>query len=234
MEAKKKVKMLNDYEIDSMWMSYRYCIGRRTIAAYHRAGDIASHCYGRMSDDRSEFTAFDINREIESHLNFGRPSFNIPVNGSNRLHKYGTGIDLVGDFMFEEINIKNRNDLYGIDTVRFDVVNGEVNPSFYEIKKIEDENKLKLWNEYWISSLEDLMIWSELAHLFSKKTHHLLKLVDDSTCYAFKTYRSYGNTMDGDINWKKVWIPVDKSITALGKYSIPEENIKEDLGKRNE
>ena len=64
---------LNDfggYEEDSMWMSYRYCIGRHTIASFMRACDIASHCYGRMSEERSIFTAYDINREIERSLQF--------------------------------------------------------------------------------------------------------------------------------------------------------------------
>ena len=32
---------LDSYEEDSMWMSYRYCIGRHTIASHMRANDIA-------------------------------------------------------------------------------------------------------------------------------------------------------------------------------------------------
>ena len=42
---------LDSYEEDSMWMSYRYCIGRHTIASHMRANDIGSHCYGRMSEE---------------------------------------------------------------------------------------------------------------------------------------------------------------------------------------
>ena len=64
----KKSTSLTDfdgYEEDSMWMSYRYCIGRHTIAAHIRAGDIGTHCYGRMTKERSVFTAYDINREIK-------------------------------------------------------------------------------------------------------------------------------------------------------------------------
>lgn len=66
---------LTDWDMDSMWMSYRYCIGRKTIAANMRAHDIKIHCYNKMSKERSIFTAFDINREIEDRLRYGKPSF---------------------------------------------------------------------------------------------------------------------------------------------------------------
>ena len=44
--AKKKtenVKMMTQYEEDCVWMSYRYCIGRHTIASHCHAGDIAKN-----------------------------------------------------------------------------------------------------------------------------------------------------------------------------------------------
>ena len=66
---------LTDWDMDSMWMSYRYCIGRKTIAASMRAHDIKIHCYHKISKERSIFTAFDINREIEDRLRYGKPSF---------------------------------------------------------------------------------------------------------------------------------------------------------------
>ena len=62
---------LSDYEEDCMWMSYRYCIGRHTIASHMHANDIWKNCKGCMSKDRELFTAFDINREIEDKLRFG-------------------------------------------------------------------------------------------------------------------------------------------------------------------
>ena len=66
---------LSDYEEDCMWMSYRYCVGRHTIAASMHAPAIWKHCKGRMSDERALFTAFDINREIESSMVFIKPYF---------------------------------------------------------------------------------------------------------------------------------------------------------------
>ena len=61
---KKKEQMLSEYEIDNIWMSYRYCIGRHTIAAHCHAGDIANNAYGRMTKERMQFMAKDINQEI--------------------------------------------------------------------------------------------------------------------------------------------------------------------------
>lgn len=40
---KKQQQMLSEYEIDNIWMSYRYCIPRHTIASHCHAGDIANN-----------------------------------------------------------------------------------------------------------------------------------------------------------------------------------------------
>lgn len=50
-----------------MWTSYRYCIGRHTYVT-SLAGEIAQHYYNRLSDERMEFTAADIRKEISDKL----------------------------------------------------------------------------------------------------------------------------------------------------------------------
>ena len=50
-----------------MWTSYRYCIGRHTYVT-SLAGEIAQHYYNRLSDERMEFTATDIRKEISDKL----------------------------------------------------------------------------------------------------------------------------------------------------------------------
>lgn len=108
----KKNTSLNDfngYEEDSMWMSYRYCIGRHTIASYMRAGDIAAHCYGRMTRERSIFTAYDINREIEDKMRYGcGPTWHFPIISVNRI--YTTAIDIFCQFV-EDYNITSKKQL---------------------------------------------------------------------------------------------------------------------------
>ena len=67
----KKNNMLSEYEMDNIYMSYRYCIGRHTIAAHCHAGDIANNAYGRMSKERMQFMSNDINSSIYNclHIN---------------------------------------------------------------------------------------------------------------------------------------------------------------------
>ena len=98
---------LTDYEEDCMWMSYRYCIGRHTIASSMHAGHIWANCKDRMSNERALFTAFDINREIENSLQFHKPYFHFPLTSLNRI--YTSAVDIVCEFM-EDYNIKSIDD----------------------------------------------------------------------------------------------------------------------------
>ena len=43
------------YMEDLIWMSYRYCIGRHTIAANSHAGDIAKYSFDHISENRKSF-----------------------------------------------------------------------------------------------------------------------------------------------------------------------------------
>jgi len=100
---------LSEYETDCMWMSYRYCIGRHTIASHMHAHDIWINCKGRItSKERELFNAFDINREIEQHLNFINPNFYFPITSLNRI--YTPALDIVFEFI-EDYNIKSKKDL---------------------------------------------------------------------------------------------------------------------------
>ena len=99
---------LSDYEEDCMWMSYRYCIGRHTIASHMHASDIWKHCKGRISDERSLFTAFDINREVESSMTFIKPYFHFPLTSLNRI--YTSAIDIFCQFL-EDYKIEDIADL---------------------------------------------------------------------------------------------------------------------------
>ena len=102
-----KNTQLTDYEEDCMYMSYRYCIGRHTIASSMHAGDIWKHCKGRMSKERQLFTAFDINRNIEDCLRFHAPYFYFPITSLNRI--YTSAVDIVCEFM-EDYNINSIED----------------------------------------------------------------------------------------------------------------------------
>lgn len=115
-------KFHRDFMMDSMWMSYRYCIGRHTIASHARAREIAEYCYGHMSNERSVFTAYDINREIEDKMRFGAggPNWHFPITSLNKI--YTTAIDIFCEFL-EDYNIKSKEDYlkyYSIDVILSD------------------------------------------------------------------------------------------------------------------
>ena len=126
---------LTDYEMDSMWMSYRYSIGSHTIATHMRAGDIVKNCYGRMSKDRSVFTAYDMNREIEDKLRYGYPAFHFPITSLNKI--YTSAIDVVCEFI-EDYNIKSVDDFIKYRNVEVILTDNECG------YKIEPQT----WDEY--------------------------------------------------------------------------------------
>ena len=61
---------LSEYEYDAMWMSYRYAIGRHTIATAMHAGQLVQAMYHRLDERQREQTVCDMRREISTILNW--------------------------------------------------------------------------------------------------------------------------------------------------------------------
>lgn len=277
--------MLSDfggYEEDSMWMSYRYCIGRHTIAASMRAGDIASNCYGRMSEERSIFTAYDINREIERCLQFGcGPTFMFPITSLNRI--YTSALDIFCQFV-EDFDIQKKEDLLKYYEVRIKLADNERGYTFETITWEEylRPQVLKICQEYWkndamtedfawnlfiryknneeigtdfvlkkfeeltknmtnpdhfyLTNVDDLMVWNHLVHLFDLEHHHKSILTNGKEVEWFWTYThdTYQKEDDPDhyyqkeIGYKRIRMPVDTHIGSVTEW-IPDKYIKEDI-----
>ena len=277
---------LNDfgsYEEDSMWMSYRYCIGRHTIASSMRAGDIASHCYGRMSEERSIFTAYDINREIERCLQFGcGPRWYFPITSFNRI--YTSALDIFCQLV-EDFDIQKKEDLLKYYEVRINLADNERGYTFEtitweewlrpQVHKIvlntlrylggettedeawehylnwkenpKDENSLNMDFErisknipnpeyFYLTNVDDLMVWNHLVHLFDLEHHHKSILTNGEEVEWFWTYTHDTYQKEGDpdhyyqkeIGYKRIRMPINAKIGSITKW-IPDENIKEDL-----
>ena len=136
---------LDSYDEDSMWMSYRYCIGRHTIAAHMRADAIARRCYGRLSNERSVFTAYDINREIERCLQFGcGPTWLFPITSLNAI--YTSAIDIYCQFV-EDFEIKTIDDLLNYKQVKVILADNERG---YKIETVT-------WEEYLIPQVHKIV-----------------------------------------------------------------------------
>jgi len=140
----RKNTKLTDYEEDSVWMSYRYCIGRHTIISHMRAADIWHNCKGRMSDERALFNAFDINREIEMSLSFMKPSFHFPLTSLNRI--YTPAVDIVCQFMLD-YNIKSKEDFIKYKDIHVILAD---NDQGYKIETVT-------WEEYLRPKVHELM-----------------------------------------------------------------------------
>ena len=274
---------LNDfgsYEEDSMWMSYRYCIGRHTIASSMRAGDIAFHCYGRMSEERSIFTAYDINREIERCLQFGCGSrWYFPITSFNRI--YTSALDIFCQFV-EDFDIQKKEDLlkyyevqinladnergYTFETITWEeylrpqvhkIVSGYLDEEITEDKAWEyylawkenpkDENSLNMDFKrisknipnpeyFYLTNVDDLMVWNHLVHLFDLEHHHKSILTNGEEVEWFWTYTHDTYQKEGDpdhyyqkeIGYKRIRMPINAKIGIITEW-IPDEHIKEDL-----
>lgn len=259
---------LDSYEEDSMWMSYRYCIGRHTIASHMRANDIASHCYGRMSEERSIFTAYDINREIERCLQFGcGPTWLFPITSLNAI--YTSAIDIFCQFV-EDFEIKTIDDLlnykqvkviladnergYKIETVTWkeylrpqvlkvcqnfynnDAMTtdyawkhfekwdnneddfGELGVQFHELTKNRPNP-----DHFYLTNIDDLLVWNNLVHLFDVEHHHKSVLTNGKEVEWYWTYVPDW-TKENEISYRRVRVPVDSSVDNVEMLT----NITED------
>lgn len=164
------------YYEDLIWMSYRYCIGRKTIAAHAHAGDIACNSYNCLSDERKAFMAHDIRREINDVLHNKRNCHC----SDYRQHVSEDGLSLI----FKElINMFGNSMPEGFDfeTFNYDVDNGKV-----DIKESNDNQDE--WNK--ISYLyDDLLPWIKLANVFDKKQHKLIVVEYDGKVEEYECFQ---------------------------------------------
>lgn len=231
-----KKQPMSDYEDDCMWMSYRYCIGGHTIATHMHSYEIYKNCYGRMSDDRSNFIAFDMNREIEDLLRFGigGPDFHFPSTGLNRI--YTSALDVYFEFL-NEYQIRSKEELLKYKSVEIILTDNERGYKF-EPKTYEEygEKPKKSSESFFMSGVQDLMVWNDLVHIFDKEHHHKSVLKDGSEVEWFWTYiksphlKMYHDTKSDleDFEYERIRVRVDKWSCHYVSY-IPESAIKETL-----
>lgn len=273
---------LTDYEEDCMWMSYRYCIGRHTIASHMHANDIWENCKGRMSKERSIFTAYDINREIEQSLQFGcGPAFIFPITSLNRI--YTSALDIFCQFV-EDFDIQKKEDLLKYYEVRIKLADNErgytfetitweehLRPQVHKIvskyygnddmsidfawkyfetwesgEKMNQDEMIKQFEEitrnrpssehFYLTNIDDLMVWNHLVHMFDLEHHHKSilkngKEVEWFWTYVHDTYQKEDEPehyYQKEIGYKRIRMPISSPIGSVTEW-IPDESIKEDI-----
>jgi hypothetical protein len=214
MENKDKLS----YEEEAlMWTSYRYSIGRHTYVA-ELAYYMAEKYYNLLSDERMEFSAEDIRREILSHLeNFpGHVEYDFNVSKEDRrpledMLQYWSdnSIDTLEKILsIDKIEIYHEGYAKGLPH-KYRVVTKEPNTSQY-MSQME---------------IDDLIPWANLASVFDKKNYKLVHSKYKGKEYSIVAFESWHHACKQsddkkgfyqDIPWKyeKIYVPVDKFVSG--------------------
>jgi hypothetical protein len=195
-------------------MSYRYCIGRHTIAAHMHAGNIADHAYGRMTEKRTLFMSEDINHEISHILNI-HDWFTIDNEWSVPPHEFKPLNVLYR--CLDDNHITTNEELRKIKNISAYYDNGWK----FHIYRYQDGGS----NVRSLSDIHDLEVWQQLANLFDLDSHKWCRLTDGTICEYYECWRHYYRD-DHSIGHRLWRIPVDAGFNTL--TYIPDESIAED------
>lgn len=228
---KAPITKITEFEETCMWMSYRYAIGRHTIASTMHANDIATHFFYRLPNDRKEFASFDIAREIDSILRWKYNLFIEYPNVNENFYPLEILMDFIKKYSIKELDEFNKFDRidYNCSTKEFKVkyVPSYIDayhssPDGSEQKEIYDKKRT-----YSMMDLEDLMHWQKLAACLDV---HRLKVIKtlyegkEEEYICFKTYfLQYGKTTEisqyngkpyevndlHNIWWDEHWMPIN-------------------------
>jgi len=246
---KSPILPISEFEETCMWMSYRYAIGRHTIAASMHANDIATHFFYRLSNDRKEFTAFDIAREIDNDLRF---EFNLFIDYPNlnvNYYPYEILMKFIKEFDIkdlDEFNKFSRID-YNCDTEGFKIRYVDSYIDAYHSSPIGDEQHeiYDIKKHYSTMDLDDLLHWQILSACLDVKRLKVIKTLyegKEEEHICFKSYfRQYGKATEisqyngepyevndlHNIWWDEHWIPLDKYLNGSEDCYLADEYITE-------
>ena len=156
-----------------------------------------------MTRERSIFTAYDINREIEERLQFGNcPEWHFPITSMNRI--YTSAIDIFCQFI-EDYDIKSKEDYlkyYKIDVILADNERG------YKIETTTWEEKLEslvpLFAEIYGEDGNDYDVKS-IIEWIKKKKQTCIDDVDSRIRWIIKSYPNPEYFYLNDIEDLFVW-----------------------------
>lgn len=214
----KEQQMLSEYEIDNIWMSYRYCIGRHTIASHCHAGDIANNAYGRMSKERMQFMAKDINQEIYNYLHVNDW---FCVDNVWNLKSFRP-LDIFYQCL-NDIGLKTYDDIKKIRNIECDFKkDGELNTNVYYFNNGK-------FNYKSFMDVEDLEVWQRLANLFDIENHKWCRMEGGIIVEYYEYWTHY--TTENGIEFRKIKCPIEGyhnfSVTKwIDEQFIEEDNIE--------
>ena len=228
--AKKKEKC-SLFEEMLMWTSYRYCIGRQTSVS-SLAGEMAQHYYDKLTDERMEFTASDIRREIYDKLQWH--PFNFKIHRMYDSDSFNP-LDVLLTFI-QKHNIDTIDEFCNYANLEYDAHTDE-----YKF-----ETKTPTIKSYFSASdIEDLIPWENLAACFDKKNHKIVTTEYEGKTETYRCFKSWkrvsvpcedkpGYYKMSEFGWEPIWIVVDEYLKTgntnrylADEFIINVENIKE-------
>lgn len=221
MAKKNKMNTCSDFEEMLMWTSYRYCIGRHTYVV-SMADDMAQHYYNKLSDEKKNFTAMDIRREITDRLRF--LPFTLDIHRWYSNDEYNPLKVLFTYFEIE--GIKSIEELATISRIEYDVHKDE-----YTSNRCESNFKSYISK----MDIDDLIPWENLASLFDVKNHKMLILKDGTKVEGYQAWTQKivpCEVKDGvqyyrnaEFGWYQIWKSVDDTVAGKKYHYIPAESI---------
>ena len=231
--AKKKEKC-SLFEEMLMWTSYRYCIGRQTSVS-SLAGEMAQHYYDKLTDERMEFTASDIRREIYDKLQWH--PFNFKIHRMYDSDSFNP-LDVLLTFI-QKHNIDTIDEFCKYANLEYDAHTDE-----YKF-----ETKTPTIKSYFSASdIEDLIPWENLAACFDKKNHKIVTTEYEGKTETHRCFKSWkrvsvpcedkpGYYNVSEFGWIPIWVVVDEYLKTgnTNRYLIDEFITKvEDIQEKEE
>lgn len=220
--AKKKEKC-SLFEEMLMWTSYRYCIGRHTYVT-SLACEMAQHYYDKLEEDRLEFTANDIRREIYDKLQW--LPFNFKIHRMYDSDSFNP-LDVLLTFIQKE-NINSLKEFAEYANLEYN----SHDDTYVFDKKIPTINSFIS-----ASDIDDLIPWENLAACFDKKNHKMVTTEYEGKTETHRCFKSWkrvsvpcedkpGYYKVSEFGWEPIWIPVDTFISGHENRYIANEYIK--------
>ena len=193
-------------------MSYRYCIGRKSIAACCHADTIGKIIVDNpdvMSDGKLTFNANDIRDRITDCLNW---KANVNIDGSPN------GRDVYSTFLYQ------LNDYHAVNMLSF-----EFDACAMRISHTEPLTAQVLAWETPDSDYTDLIPWVKLANWMDKTCHKRIVTeyngkTEEFICYPFPRQIRYE---DGRVEYKESWSDINITDNVSVCRYIADEYIKE-------
>lgn len=217
-KEKNKDEFNKSYHEDLIWMSYRYAIGRHTIAAHQHALNIAKYEHDNFTKEEKKHFAIDIRQCIEDNLRFGE--YNVSIDYSI-LQDDRRPLEFLLQYFIDNPNWYIDDNYKGLIISR----DSSTDKITYTQKKSDTYNCKPFSMMY----LEDLLVWMDLASYFDEDNYKTCKVDYNGEIKEiayFDSYIYYQNKNDKLPYWKKVKKPVNEYIKYLGTDCYIPDDIK--------